>query len=408
MRDEAKLNEGWYGSELKFSKYAVEGPAGVVEVVPANASSAYGFRGNYYVVDEITHWDDRGEAVWTAIASGREKVPGSVLVAICNAWVRGSWQEKLLIDPALESDKLRRTLTGPPRDEKEAVAAGWVTFYRVGQLASWMTPARVEGIRKLLPPAHALRVLDNVPIDPVVEAGYLTPGAIAACVDPTAPTHDRRRPGFSYVLSLDYGPKRDRTALSVLHLEERGYAVVDELYVLRGKNFLPKGEVPIHVVAGWLRSRMALYKPAAIVMDPYQMLGTIQDLEAEGQPVVRYNARGGAGNMELAMTLRAQIAHRHVLWHPDAGLIPGEKDDTFQKELAALVTKVMPYGWRLDHESGAHDDRAVSVGMGLVEVLKHPYVLPSNLGGEPLAYNASPPSYGYERSPGVLNPLTGR
>lgn len=391
MRDEAALNP-WYEKYLDFSKYGVTGPAGQFEVVPADAASAFGFRGNVYILDEVTHWKPGvGQQVWDAIVSGREKRPGSLLIGIMNAWVKGSWQEEFLIRPAFAD----------PRE--------WHSFYRQGTLASWMTPERLEKVRRLLPRAVARRVLDNEPIDPVTEAGYLEPDDVVACVDSQYAPHTDRRPGYQYVLSVDYGATKDRCVLFRGHMSPEGVAETDEALVWEGKNF-PSGRVPIADVDRWLEERIRKFKPAAIVIDPHQMEATLQRLELRGLPVVRFNTRGGYGNMDLAMALRNLIMTRRLRWGPLQGFIPGATDDTFVKELVSLVTKVMPYGWRLDHTSGKHDDRAVAVGMALTELVKFPYVPETKQGGEVIKTKAAPLPYDYKAPPApiIQNPLTGR
>src|SRR5262249_40186436 len=77
----------------------------------------------------------------------------------------------------------------------------------------------------------------------------------------------------------------------------------------------------------------------------------------------------------LAQLLKTSIQNKKLCWSPDAGRLPKSmtidervrtiEDDTFAKELSMLVVKPMVYGYRFDHESGRHDDRAVCVGMAL-------------------------------------------
>jgi hypothetical protein len=390
MQQEAQMNP-WYGDKLEFSKYEVVGPAGKFEVVPADAGSAYGFRGNVYILDELTHWKEGvGEKIYGTIMSGTEKVPGSLVICITNAWVKGSWQEKLLIRPAFA-------------DPKE-----WRVFYREGSIASWMTPERIEKARQLLPAMVAKRVLGNLPIDPVEEAGYLDPVDVDACLDPAWVPHAAAQPGYNYVLTGDYGPTKDRTALGVLHMEPDQRLGVDELAVWQGKNS-PTGRVSIEKVEEWLLDRYKKFKPRAIVLDPYQMLGTIERLLKKGLPVVEFNTRGGAGNMDLAMTLRSFVMTRRLRVTPTQGFIPGAEDDTLAKEFKALVTKVMPYGWRLDHTARMHDDRAVAIGMGATEAVKFPYVGPMKPGGEIVKTKPADRPLQYEGQPaGIKNPLVGR
>jgi hypothetical protein len=390
MHQEAMLNP-WFGDKLTFSKYEVSGPAGKFEVVPADAGSAYGFRGNVYILDEVTHWKEGvGEKIYGTIMSGTEKKFGSLVVAITNAWVKGSWQDELLIKPAFAD----------PRE--------WRVFYREGSIASWMTPERIDKVRALLPHMVAKRVLENLPIDPVEEAGYLSPVDVDACLDPLWTPHASSQPGYSYVLFGDYGPTKDRTALGVEHMEPDQRLGVDELTVWEGKNS-PTGRVSIEKVEEWLLDRYKKFKPRAIVLDPYQMLGTIERLNKRGLPVVEFNARGGAGNMDLAMTLRSFIMTHRLRVTPTQGLIPGAADDTLAKEFKALVTKVKPYGWRLDHEAKMHDDRAVGIGMGATEAIKFPYVAPSKPGGEVVKTKPTGRPLQYEAQPvEIKNPLMGK
>jgi hypothetical protein len=386
---EAKLNS-WFGDKLEYGKYSITGPAGKVEVVPADAGSAFGFTGNLYIMDEVTHWKDGiGKKIYETIASGLHKVPGTVVVAIMNAWVRGSWQEELLIQPAMAAPKI------------------WTTFYRQGTLASWLTPEDLDGIRQLLPRAQALRVIDNVPIDPTVEAGYLDPRDAAQCVRLVLDSHDARRPGYRYVVSVDYGPTKDRTVLVVMHLDELEQVVIDKMDVWEGKNF-PTGRVDIDKIEEWIGEQDKLYKPDAFVFDPYEMEGTIQRWVKRGRNVVPFKSRAGQGNMDLAMTLRGLIANKRLLWKESHGYIPNAKDDTFYKELVALVTRVMVYGWRLDHEANKHDDRAVAVGMGAISALEFRYVKPEKAGGEVIVARAAAPPYGRPAQPWQTNPLMGR
>ena len=137
--------------------------------------------------------------------------------------------------------------------------------------------------------------------------------------------------------------------------------------------------VQINDVEDWLDRQMANYPNRLVVLDPYQMESTAQRLENRGVEVKRFEARGGKSNFELAEKLRSAVVNRQLAWRPDQGAIPTIASpsgfETFADELVKLVLKVTPYGYRIDHESGRHDDRAVAVGMALVEALEDPQVL---------------------------------
>jgi hypothetical protein len=82
--------------------------------------------------------------------------------------------------------------------------------------------------------------------------------------------------------------------------------------------------------------------------------------------VVRFEYLAGKNNYRMAQLLQSMVRGRKITWSPNAGRLPGAEDDTFAKELARLVKRPTSYGYRFDHESGRHDDRAAAIGMGLV------------------------------------------
>jgi hypothetical protein len=88
--------------------------------------------------------------------------------------------------------------------------------------------------------------------------------------------------------------------------------------------------------------------------------------ERENVRVVRFEFMAGKKNMRMAQILRTMVQNRKITWSPQAGYLEGAEDDTFAKELARLVKKPMSYGYKFDHESGRHNDRASAVGMGLI------------------------------------------
>lgn len=354
MEAEAKLNP-WYGTLLDFNRNSVSGPMGVVNVVPADAGSAYGFRGNLYILDEITHWPNDG--TYKAIVSGREKVPGTILVAITNAGILGSWQHKTLITEARTN-------------------SDWVVFERPGQLASWMPPSRVDALARLLPKIEADRVLRNIWVDLAVASEFLDAIDVDQCLDYILTPHLTPLPGYKYVLAVDYAPYRDRTALVIVHQDWGGRLVVDRSVMLKGDpNAEPKVRVQIADVDSWIEDMFGLYKPCALVFDEYQMEGTIQKQEALKRPAVRYELRGGHGAKELAMLLRELVAnHRLRIPVPvNESNIPGL--ETLLEELKQITTKYNSLGFRFENgKTGTHDDRAVAITMAAREALKYPPV----------------------------------
>lgn len=341
MQVEADLNP-WYGKKLDFQRNAVIGPSGQVDILPADAGSAFGGRYNLIIIDEVTHW--KNDKFWGAVVSGRAKIPGSMLVVVTNAGIKGSWQDELLYQQA-------------KKDPDE-----WVLFERPGKLASWMTAERVAKDRALLPPILARRVFDNEWVDPAEETGYLSYAEVQACLTDEVRTVPS---GAQCVLAVDYGATKDRTAFAVTYQDGQEVVRVPYLETMQGS---PGRPVEIEKVEARIIELVKRFSPKKIFVDPHQMEGTIQKL-VKIYPVERVLFRGGAFNCDIATNLRKLIINRKILWNPMVGT-------EFAKELVALVTKITPHGYRFENISGRHDDQAFAVAVAALESVKRPYVKP--------------------------------
>lgn len=333
------LND-WLRGAVTIHKDTITGPGGSVSVLPCDAASSMGLRGNFYIADEITHWKRQKE--WNALVSGLRKIRPTVFCVLSNAGSLGSWQHEAF--------------------ETAGADPEWCVFYRPGVLASWLDRAGLDRDRRLLPPSEAARLIDNEWIDPAAEHDYLRRSELLVC-EAGGESRGlryrlRREYGVSnYVAAIDYGPRRDRTALVVLHCAPDGPVVVDRLDVWQGT---PESPVQIQAVEAWVKDVQKGFCPLAWVIDPYQMESTIQWMGREGLPVEPFKSRAGQGNFELAQLLRALVVDRKLLWYPGAGQLGSE---TLVDELAALRVKRMSYGYRFDHETQKHDDRAVAIAM---------------------------------------------
>ena len=342
MLVESRLNP-WLGARLHFGTDRVTGKGGLLRVLSADAPTSYGLNCDVIVADELTHW--KKQDLWGALWTGRRKRPGAVFIVITNAGLKGSWQEEVL----------RAARTDPT----------WCVFESPGWLAGWMDKTALLRDERLLPPILVRRVLKNEWVDPAEEAGYLSRSDVLACEalgrDGGLGPQDQGRPGVHYFAGIDYGPKRDRTALAVLHFDPKeGRVVLDGLDVWQGS---PEAPVAVQRVDDWIQDLNRRFTNPTLVIDPYQMEGTIQKYEIR-QPVKRFEARGGKSNYEMAQCLRTLVANRQLVWWPGAGTLPadGETDD-FSSELLRLVIRPTTYGYRFDHTVKFHDDRAVAVGM---------------------------------------------
>ena len=345
MQEECALNP-WLEPLIHFKGDMVTGPAGSVEVVPADAGGAFGYRGNLFIFDEMTNWQKPVcKKVYEAVMSGTEKRNPRIVAIISNAGYYGTWQEKIW-----------NTVRQSPQ---------WSTFYHMGQLATWMPPERVKALAALMPSsAEARRVFENHWINAGEQHDYLTEHDCARCVDESLCIQLVGNRRIAYTASIDYGPKRDRTVAMVGHKDSSGRVFIDRADVWEGKS-QPGGKVQPSVVRRWITDIVKNFDPQEIVIDPAQMLSEIEWMQQQRMPVVEYAARGGAGNHAIATALRTMICGNAVRWYPGCAEIDGT---SLSYELSRLVVKRKEYGFRIDHEASEHDDRAVTLGQLLVRL----------------------------------------
>ncbi len=132
----------------------------------------------------------------------------------------------------------------------------------------------------------------------------------------------------------------------------------------------PDGIVPIGDVEEWLEAAIRDFHLLGVMVDPYQMEGTIQKFERR-VTVERFAARGGKSNYELAVLMQKLITGTQLAWYEDCGklVVPGRdgadpKVETFKTELLSVQLRPMEYGYRIDNvKAGTHDDRVICAGM---------------------------------------------
>lgn len=357
MAAEAKLNP-WLGDRLKFGRQRVYGPGGSLKILSADAPSSFGLNCDVIIIDELTHWNQR--ELWDVLISGAAKRRGAVIAVISNAGVRGTWQWDVY--QAVKADPVQWSVFEAPEGRR---------------LATWMSEEQVLSDRKLLPPGLARRVYDNVWIDPGEESGFLARADVEACerlgVELGLIRTQEGRYGVDYVAGIDYGPKRDRTALCVVHHAYDKRIRVDDFVTLQGN---PQDPVTVETVERWMDDIARRFHRPLFVVDPYQLEGTIQRYEHH-HLIERFEPRGGKSNYEMAATLRSLVVNQRLVWYPGAGELLVSRDgrtfvETFADELCGLIIRPMTYGYRFDHESKFHDDRSVAVGMAALYAARNP------------------------------------
>lgn len=303
-----------------------------VNALEADVASSEGLLTPFVVVDELPNWAATltARGMWTSVFSAVPKWRGMRLVVIGHAGDPAHWSRKVL---------------------DVALAHGWRVVEVPGPLP-WVT---AEDLRMqeamLLPSEFARRHLNKWT---TAEDRLTTAEDLGACVvldGPCAP-----EPGRYYVVTLDVGLKNDRTVASVMSVpagfEGRAPRVrLDRMAVWAGSHDAP---VNLDEVEAWLMTAVAEYG-APVVVDPYQAAQLTQRIRARGWRVVEHAfTQQSVGRLARRMF---QVISDHAIELPD--------DEDLLDELRNVrLRETSPGVFRMDHDSGRHDDRAIALALG--------------------------------------------
>jgi hypothetical protein len=225
----------------------------------------------------------------------------------------------------------------------------------------WMSEERLAEQRTRLTESSYARLFENRWTEP--EDRLTTVDDLRACSTltdwPLGP-----EPDGAYLLTVDIGLKNDRTVVSVTHVEPREggtYKVVlDRMAVWQGSRTEP---VSLEAVEAWILSAALEYDASGILVDPYQAAQLVQRLRARGLRVDEYAFTAssvGRLGQGLYLALRDHALALPSADHDDPGAA------ALHDELAAVRLKESSPGvYRLDHDSGRHDDRAIALALAV-------------------------------------------
>lgn len=222
-----------------------------------------------------------------------------------------------------------------------------------------MDAGRLTELRRMIPAGLAKRLFDNKWTDPADESGFVSREEASACVDLSLPRREKgvreRRPYFA---AVDYGIVKDRCVLCVVHVEG-GRVVLDKMDVWQGSH---DNRVRVADVEAWLEEVERDFFHPTIVIDPYQMEGTLQKYERYFD-VHRFESRGGKTNYQLAANLRSLVVNKRIAWYPQAGeVIVGGRPHSLLDEFCDVTLAPRSYGFTITNDGATHDDRVVCLG----------------------------------------------
>jgi hypothetical protein len=339
---------------LRFLHDAVRNDAtgSRLEVISSNVGSSYGALPDFVICDELCHWEQEG--LWHSLLSSAAKKPDCVLAVLTNAGVGRGWQWDVR--------------------EHARVSADWYYASLDGPQAPWITEDSLLEQRALLPPAVFERLWLNVWQHS--DGEFLTLKEAEACRDPRLSYQENGRHRIEYVAAVDYAEKRDYTVGCICHREGMRI-IVDRMDVVRPTLDRP---TPVQWVNDWIEDVAARFRSVRFILDPHQLVQTIQQLEG-CLDLQRFEFQSGAGNHRLAAILQQLVTQRRIAWYPDCGRLPpgpaGERDD-LETELASLVLRQSTAGrLRFDHRRDGrhHDDRAFTLAVAALELCQRPQAL---------------------------------
>lgn len=316
-----------------------------LEVLAADASSAYGLLPAWLVVDELCQWSDTPNAreFWVALSTGLPKVAGSRSVVMTTAGSPSHWSYKVY-EHALQDELWRVSEQSGP--------------------APWMDPREVEGERRRLTDAQFRRLFLNEWVE--AEDRLARPEDLRACV--VLDGLQQPTPYARYVVAVDIGLTNDRTVVAVCHAElppdptgDRVRVVLDRMHVWQGTRDKPVRLEQVEAVVQESVREYSLAAPASVIADPYQAAQLCQRLRDRGVFVETFSF--SASSVGRLGALLYTLIRERLLSLPD--------DEPLLDELAHVrLRESAPGVFRLDHDSARHDDRAVCLAMAASKLLE--------------------------------------
>jgi phage terminase large subunit-like protein len=319
--------EGLSGA-LRVENWKVTSPNGATLAVKASdAASAWGLRGDLFVVDEFTQWPTTPgpRRLWEAILSAVPKVAGCRLVLLSTAG-----------DPTHPSRKLL---------DQARTSAEWHVNETPGP-CPWISEASLAEQRRLLAESSYQRLHLNRWA--ASEDRLVDPETLRECV--TLDGWQPYRPGVSYVATLDMAYVNDQAVLAVCH-RDGDRVILDRMHAWKGSRLRPIRERDVEETL--LEAHRAFGRPR-LLLDPWQTKGMAQRLRSQGVNVEEFTFSSQSVG-RIALVLYRLLRDRAVELPDDEDLLT---------ELARVqLRETAPGVYRLDHAHDEHDDRAVALAM---------------------------------------------
>lgn len=314
------------------------------EAISADASSAYGLRPYFVIVDEIAQWKSTAEPqlLWEAVTSAMHKVENSRLVVLTSAG-----------DPAHWSYGIR---THASNNEL------W-RLHEVQGPAPWADPRKLQEQRERLPESSYRRLFLNEWTEG--EERLVSMDDVRQCMILSGPQPLDR--DLEYVIGLDIGLKHDPTVACIAHnevVDNRQCVVVDQMEVWQGSLDKP---LVLGVVENWIKERLTGAHQSALfrlIVDPWQAVGMGQRLHDEYGLIVLDYPMTTQSITRLAMTMLTFLREHRLIMFEDEALM--------HELLNIRLKEPVPGQYRIDHDVSQHDDRVMAIALATQYLAQHP------------------------------------
>ncbi len=315
-----------------------------LEVLAADAAGAWGLRPYFVVIDEIAQWRETPATLqlYEAVRSSVMKM-GARMVITTTAG-----------DPTHFANTIRQHAITDP-------------LWRVHEIPGpvpWQDPALLAEQRRALPATSYRRLMLNEWLEDDDRLASLEALQRCAVLDGPQPP----QPRTEYVIGVDIGLTHDRTAVAICHAipaEDTSdrldpTIVLDDLLVWEGSRDRP---VSTQDVFKAVLAASTRYGSAKVILDPYQAVMLAERLKLRGVAVEIFTFTTPS-NARLATTLYKLVNSTSLQLPDDPALID---------ELSRVrLRETAPNVFRLDHDPGRHDDRAIAIALAAHELISNP------------------------------------
>jgi Terminase large subunit, ATPase domain len=310
-----------------------------VEIMSSDASTAWGRKVSWAVLDELPNWGDTpsNHEFWDALSSTWPKVPG------CRAVIIGSAGS-----PSHFSKKHHDT----------AAASGRWYLSEAHEPPPWMDPGDVADAQQSLSEASYDRLFRNLWV--AAEDHLTTEERLRRCVTLTD-WPAKPRPGVRYVIGVDLATRYDSTAICVAHTERRDrerVVVVDDMEV-----HSPRGgtDVSLQHVERRVEQLAKRYRPAEVHFDPSNASLMMENLRGRGLRVEEFRFSAPV-NDKATNTL-------HLLFRDGNVALP-DHPPLLDEILSVRVVETRLGGLKIDTVgAGRHDDQVDALSVCAVVLM---------------------------------------